>query len=455
MKINSKKIILLLGDVALLYLSLYLALSFRYLHFISLFGVEMSKHFFPFSLIFLIWILIFYINNLYEINSTDNNIFFQKSLTSIGVAGLLSFVYFYLTPQSTITPKTNLLIFIIFFTFLFFIWRQVFDLILKSHLTKTNIAIIGFNNEVKELIHEIKNKPHLGYKIKFIIDDNQKNTLKIKNIPILNNIKHLDKLVTSNNLSNIIIAKNIHKNPKLRSALFNALPLKINIIKLTDFYENITGKIALESINETWFLENLNEGNKKIFDIFKRSYDLFFAFFILLFNFPFWPIIGLIIKIQSPGPIFFKQIRLGKNNKKFKIIKFRTMNVEKNDFSPTNKNDKRIFSFGSFMRKTRIDEIPQILNIIIGDMSFIGPRPEQPKLAKKLAKKIPFYYERNLVKPGLSGWDQISGEYHSPSYEDTVKKLQYDLYYIKNRSIYLDISIALKTISIILSRQGL
>ena len=130
------------------------------------------------------------------------------------------------------------------------------------------------------------------------------------------------------------------------------------------------------------------------------------------------------------------------------------MKITGNDYSPTKSNDWRITKFGSFLRKTRIDEIPQMLNIISGEMSFAGPRPERPELIKDLEQAIPFYKERMLVKPGITGWDQISGEYHSPSYEDTLKKLQYDLFYIKNRSIYLDLSIILKTISTVLSRAG-
>ncbi|MCK5416729.1 sugar transferase, partial [Candidatus Parcubacteria bacterium] len=145
----------------------------------------------------------------------------------------------------------------------------------------------------------------------------------------------------------------------------------------------------------------------------------------------------------------------GKNEKKFILIKFRTMRTENNDMTLTRSNDPRVTYFGNFLRKTRIDEIPQVLNILFGDMSFVGPRPERPEFIEKLKKEIPFYEERMLTKPGLTGCDQISGEYHSPSLNDSLKKLQYDLFYIKNRSIYLDLSIILKTIATILSKSGI
>jgi lipopolysaccharide/colanic/teichoic acid biosynthesis glycosyltransferase len=162
----------------------------------------------------------------------------------------------------------------------------------------------------------------------------------------------------------------------------------------------------------------------------------------------------LAIKMESRGPAFFKQKRLGQREKEFMMIKFRTMREEGNNKTMTTDGDKRITRFGNILRKTRLDEIPQVINVLRGEMSFIGPRPERPEFVVELEKQIPFYKTRLLVKPGLSGWDQVSGEYHSPSAEDTLKKLQNDLFYIKNRSLYLDLIIILKTIAAVLGREG-
>jgi exopolysaccharide biosynthesis polyprenyl glycosylphosphotransferase len=321
-------------------------------------------------------------------------------------------------------------------------------------LPKNNIAFIGLNSQVIELIKELKEKPHLGFNIIFIIDDKNSEQKEIKGVPISNDISLLSSLISSQKISSVIIASDLHRSEEIRTVLFSCLPLKVNYIDLTNFYESISGRIPVDSINQMWFLENLSEGKKTWFGIAKRSYDFLLALLILLVSAIFWPIIGFIIKLESQGPIFFKQTRSGKNGLPFTIIKFRTMTVAGNNFTPTKEKDLRVTRFGSFLRKTRIDEIPQILNILKGEMSFIGPRPERPELIKELEKKIPFYHERMLVKPGITGWDQISGEYHSPSREDTLKKLQYDLYYIKNRAIYLDLSIILKTIATVISRKG-
>ena len=193
--------------------------------------------------------------------------------------------------------------------------------------------------------------------------------------------------------------------------------------------------------------------------MFEFSYDsssskLLSLLIIFIISFPLWIIVAILIKTESTGPIFLIDTRLGKNEKPFTLFKFRTMNIINNNQRPTEAKDPRITKIGKYLRKTRIDELPQVLSVLKGDMSIIGPRPERPKLVSELKKVIPFYNIRMLIKPGITGWDQISGEYHSPSQTDTIKKLEHDFFYIKNMSIYLDISILLKTIRTVLNSTG-
>lgn len=450
---NLKKFTLFLGDIGILYFSLYLTLLLRY------WGEPTSKywqnHFWPFTFIFIAWILIFYISNLYDLNLAVNNAkFFQLTGRGLVIAGLISLAFFYLTPQINIAPKRNLVIYIIIFAVLFYLWRQFYNWSLKSYLPKNIICIIGLNEQVKELIKDLKQKPHLGYEVAFIVDDANTGEDYINGIPIIQGVTNLAEMISSKKVTTIVLTSNPHQSPELRTSLFNCLHLKINYINLPNFYESITGKIPIVAINQMWFLENLSEGSKAWFDAAKRIYDTILSLLILVITLPFWPFITLIIKLESKGPVFIKMVRSGQNNKPFKMYKFRTMHEEGNVRTPTIKNDPRITKFGAFLRKARIDEIPQMINIIKGEMSFVGPRPERPELIKELGQSIPFYKERMLVKPGITGWDQISGEYHSPSQEDTVKKLQYDLFYLKNRSIYLDLSIILKTIATVLGGGG-
>ena len=447
-----KKIALLGGDIIILYLSLYLTLLIRYSS--KQLATSWAIHLWPFTIIFLLWLIIFYISNLYNLNLAINNLkFFQLSGKALAITGLISLTFFYLIPQINIAPKRNLFIFIVIFAVLFVLWRQFYNWSLKSYLPKSHLAIIGFNEQVQELINELQKKPHLGFVISFIVDNNATDQ-SLNNIPLIKDIGQMKQLINKNKISNIILTADPHYSDNLRSALFDCLPLKINYISLPNFYEAITGKIPLDAINQMWFLENLNEGSKSWFNKIKYFYDFILAMLILLITLPFWLLIALIIKMESRGPVFIIMPRLGQDNKIFNLIKFRTMKEEGNDRSPTIANDPRITKFGSFLRKTRLDEVPQMINVIRGEMSFVGPRPERPELALELEKQITFYRERLLVKPGLTGSDQISGEYHSPIREDSLKKLQYDLFYIKNRSLYLDISIILKTIATVLSRKG-
>jgi len=243
-------------------------------------------------------------------------------------------------------------------------------------------------------------------------------------------------------------------SPHLIRALYGLLDIKVRFMRLPDFYELIFRRVPINAINESWFLEHIDLKAAIPYETIKAISDRILAFLMLLISLPFFPFIALGIKMESKGPIFFKQERIGRNGKPFTMIKFRTMREEGNDFSPTEEGDGRITKFGAFLRSTRIDEIPQVLNILKGEMSFIGPRPERPEIARRMAEAIPYYQQRHLLKPGVTGWDQVCGEYHSPSIADTKKKLQYDLYYLKNISFSLDVSILCKTIMTMLRRRG-
>ncbi len=452
MRIKLRQLILLLGDIFFMYLSLYFALLLRGQNTSA--GITWANHLYSFTIVFFMWVLVFYIMNLYNLYTAENNSSFLKLATNgFVLSTLLSTLFFYLNPDIGVAPKTNLVMFVLVYAVIFSLWRLIFNYILKTHLPKKKIAIIGYNELTREVLQTLTLKPHLGYKVSFVVNSENKDLSNLS-VPVVNDIHTLPEIVSVKEISTILLASSPHRSDDLRTTLFSCLPHNVTFVNLTSFYESISGKVPIDDINQMWFLENLNEGNKKWFDIFKRIYDLVLAIFILFVTIIFWPLIGLLIRLNSPGSVFFIQTRAGKYGKKFKMVKFRTMSVSDNDYKPTEENDTRVTRLGLFLRKTRIDEIPQILNVIRGEMSFVGPRPERPELIKELEKNVPFYHERMLVKPGLSGWDQISGEYHSPSVKDTLKKLQYDLFYIKNRSVYLDLSIILKTIATILSRAG-
>ncbi|MDP3900323.1 MAG: sugar transferase [bacterium] len=448
-----KKYILILGDIAVLYLSLYLTLIVRYAELPT--ANLWQEHFWPFTVIFFVWLIIFYLNNLYDLTLAINNVkFYGLSANALFFNFLIGSAFFYLIPQIGITPKRNLFIDIIITAIIFILWRLVYNVILKTYLPKSNVAIIGLNDQVREIIKHFHNYPHLGFKIACLLYDKEVYEQGLYNIKICKNVDNIKAEIKNNNISIVVLAEDLQKSQELRSQLFSAIHLGVNFTSLNHFYEKIMGKIPVQAINQMWFLENLNEGSKFWFDYFKRLYDVILAFAILIITIPFWPIIGLIITLESRGSMFYSQKRVGINNKIIHLTKFRTMIETGNTRRPTVPNDSRVTRLGGYLRRMRIDEIPQVINIIKGDMSFIGPRPERPELVVNLQKEIPFYNERTLVLPGVTGWDQVCGEYHSPSTEDTIKKLQYDLFYIKNRSVFLDLLIILKTLRTVVLGKG-
>lgn len=437
----------------MLYYSLFITLSIRYAGKIE--PSVWNSHLRPFSLLFIVWLLIFYIGNLYNLRTAvTNSSFLTRTLQSTGLASIISIIFFYANPSLAIAPKTNLLIFVFVFSIFFLLWRSLFNFLLKSYLPQNNIAFIGYNQKVADILGDLSQKPHLGYNPAFVYDDTVANFTLPEKVKRLTDVNGLRQAVAGQKISKIVIVSDIINSEELRNALFACISLKIDFISLPHFYEAVSGKIPLELLTQMWFLENLSEGSKTGFDSLKRFYDLAFSAILSIVTLPLWPLILLAIRLDSPGSPIYTQERTGKNGRVFTMYKFRTMATIGNDSSPTKEKDQRVTRVGNFLRRTRIDEIPQMINIIKGEMSFVGPRPERPHLVEELAKAIPFYRERLLVKPGVTGWDQISGEYHSPSVEDTVKKLQYDLFYIKNRSLYLDFSIILKTIATVISRAG-
>lgn len=433
-----KQICLIVGDLGILFLSLAFSLGLRFGSNWQAMWLENIPYFRP---LFLLWLAILYISGAYKLNLVYNfRRFLQNAVSATLVAGLISIIYFYLI-QSPVSPKTILVIFLGVFLLFFFLWRSLANLIIRSFLPVNNLAIIGNSSISDDLLTNLAKQPHQGFNT----------ALVFKN---LEDTKSLPALIKERNINTVIVAPEFADNPDLVEILFHCLSLNINIYNLSDFYELVYGRVPLSSINQSWFIDNVNQGNRRYFDLAKRIADLIGAGLLLLITLPFYPFIALAIKIDSRGPVLFRQQRVGKNEQIFTMLKFRTMKTEGNDGTMTGLKDKRITRTGNFLRRSRLDEVPQIINIFRGEMSFIGPRPERPEYVSELAQKIPFYKTRLLIKPGISGWDQVSGVYHSPSLEDSQAKLEYDLFYLKHRSIYLDLSIVLKTIATMLSRAG-
>ncbi|HTP59484.1 MAG TPA: exopolysaccharide biosynthesis polyprenyl glycosylphosphotransferase, partial [Spirochaetia bacterium] len=293
----------------------------------------------------------------------------------------------------------------------------------------------------------------LGYKTVAFLDEIGKAPAALRPLAVKTPNAFIES-VRDNAVSLVVISDEDRLDETTRQALLTLVDHAVRFMRLADFYELYLRRIPIGTINDVWFLENIDLRGKARYRVFKRGLDIIVSLSLLILCLAPWLVISLVIKLTSRGPILFRQERLGLNGKPFSILKFRTMKVDGNDYAPTAPKDPRVTGFGKVLRRFSFDETPQFINILVGEMSFVGPRPERPELASVLERSIPYYRQRLLVKPGITGWDQVSGEYHSPSVEDTYKKLQYDLYYVKNMSVLLDISVFFKTILTMLRRRG-
>lgn len=313
-------------------------------------------------------------------------------------------------------------------------------LIISNINRRTSLMIIGENKHKQELKEEILKSRF--YKLKY--DENDID--KIYDI--------IDKFKVN---TVIDFDANILKNKKITDKILERKMQGLKFYDYTTFYEIFFKRLPINVLDKSYFIkeDGFNSYQDEVKKNIKRIFDICFAIFILIFAIPIMIISSIIIKLESKGPIIYSQERIGQNNEEFKIYKFRSMRSDSEKDGPkwASENDNRITKFGNIMRKTRIDELPQLYNVLRGDMSFVGPRPERQFFINQLEKDIPFYNLRHTVKPGITGWAQINYPYGA-SVEDSYRKLQYDLYYIKNYSILLDILIILDTVKIVVFGKG-
>jgi len=319
-------------------------------------------------------------------------------------------------------------------------------IVIMGVVEKERVVFVGENDYTQDLLESVKKDGQ------YVFTASLNNTdMKVlgKEIVEMYKTKKFDVLVD--------FTDKLLGDPKLTGKLLQYKLEGLQYYNYLEFYETYENKLPISHLSPKWFLENTgfeiyhNNFNLKA----KRLLDLFFAMLIGIFAAPVIILAAIIVKLESKGPIFFIQERIGEGNRKFNIVKFRSMttDAEKNGPQWASKNDNRVTKFGKIMRATRIDELPQLWNVLRGEMSFVGPRPEREFFIQQLEKEIPYYNLRHTVKPGLTGWAQVMYPYGA-SVEDAYRKLQYDLYYIKHHSIPFDVKVLLKTVTIVIFGKG-
>jgi len=450
-----------MGDFIVLYGALLAALFMRYYGYEGL--APIKAHYVPFAIIFSVWLIVFGSFGLYDLKFMRNGkLFLYRLLRAVSINFILAILFFYLLPFFQIEPRRNLFLITILGTIFLLSWRSLFNLAVVR-TPSSRVLFIGITKEAFDLARFLLAHPQLGYQPAAFGIPDEINTSSLpfphaKNgsaIPHINISKNLPHILTEQKIETIVITRDIKENRIFVKMLFEAIPLGVSVVEFTTFHEMLTGKVPMSLIEEIWFIENLIGSRRRIYEFFKRGLDIFLATAVGIPATILTLFIIAAIKLDSKGSAFFIQRRIGKDGKTFLLMKFRSMvaYAESMGGYKGEGRDPRHTRVGAFLRATYLDELPQIINILKGEMSFIGPRPERPQYVEELKKNIAFYEMRLLVPPGITGWAQINME-NDASVEDAPEKMQYDLYYIKNRSFTLDLLIAIKTAFTLLQRHG-
>lgn len=450
---RSEAWLLFLGDLLVFFVSLWVTLFVRYLDVPT--EALFYDHFVPFSLLSLVWVLVFFIAGLYDkhtefLKRRLPGMIFRAQALNIALAALFFFTISYFG----ITPKTNLVIYLAVSTALLIFWRlSLFEALVPRKRRKA--LLLGEGEELDELVQEVNSNTRYGFSFERIL------TTDLLEGPDVE--RRLTEMLDREGISMIVAdqgnARVIPLIPLFFRMAFSSR--EVRFMDLQTMYESIFDRMPLSLLRYDWFLAHLSHSSHPLYDIIKRGIDIVGAALCSLALFVLFPFVWAAIKLEDRGPIFLTQERMGTFGAVMKVYKFRTMSASQSENGVwIGESTNKVTKVGAFLRKTSIDELPQVLNILKGEMSMIGPRNDLTVLAERLGKEIPFYAVRTITKPGITGWAQTHQHYApgkiSPqSVEETKTRLAYDLFYIKHRSLLLDINIALRTIKTLLSRFGI
>ena len=397
--------------------------------------------------------------DLYDLRTIRNRRnLFVGALQAVAAASLILAILYYWLPDLML-GRGVLVMAAALMLGLVVAWRIGFEWLSARLGPSERLLIVGTSSAAIELARELyERRHHLGVELVGFVDaDESKVGQPVLNPGVIGTIPDIPAIVAAHKVDRVVVSlANARGKFSMDALLEIKLRAGVRFDHLASIYEEYTGKIAVENLRPSWLIFSSGFRKTRLLVAAKRTMDLALASIGLLLALPVMAVAAVLIKLTSPGPIFYHQSRVGQNGRVVTVHKFRSMRTDaelKTGAVWAQQNDPRVTSFGRFMRKTRLDEIPQLWNVFRGEMSFVGPRPERPEFVAKLTKEIPFYGQRHVVKPGLTGWAQVRYAYGA-SVEDAIQKLQYDLFYIKHLSLALDLYIVFETAKTVVLRRG-
>ena len=453
LQLRERRVLLFLGDALMGIIALGISLfvwgsRLRFIEFDLAFLQERVP--FWFYLLPLVWIIL-----LVELYDVHRAVDWRRTVNGIATAALIGFglylvIYFYYTGSGNNLPRVSIAVFLVTVAILTFLWRSLYIRIFTAPQFMRRVLLVGGGKAGGTLLRVINDlKPSPFYLVGIVDDDMEKTGTEIEGFTVLGTSDALLKLIEKHVVSDIVVTISGEMQSGMFQALLDAQESGIDIVRMPKIYEDLLGRVPIRLLEADWILRSFVDESSVsgFFTISKRLVDIIVGLLGILLFLLMAPILSLVIFIDDGRPIFYTQTRSGRGGQPYDLIKFRTMSRDAEaDGVPkwAKEDDERATRVGRVLRKTHLDEIPQFVNVLRGEMSLVGPRAERPELMALFEKHVPFYRARLLVKPGITGWAQINFGYAS-NVEETTIKLEYDLYYIKNRNIMMDLVILLRT----------
>jgi exopolysaccharide biosynthesis polyprenyl glycosylphosphotransferase len=414
--------------------------------------VEIWFYFLP-----LIWII--FMVELYDLHRAKN---LRQTISGIAIAvmaGLFLYALIYLISPPNSLPRLGVGVFLIFTSILTFLWRLAYIQIFTAQAFIRRVLIIGAGKAADTIIQAYRVlRPQPFFLVGLMDDDPKKIGEKLDNYPILAGNDRLLEIIESEGITEIVISISGKMEGKTFQSILDAQECGVEVVPMPAVYEELLGRVPIHHLESDWLIRSfINEASVGgFYEAGKRMLDILGGLVGLFIYAVLYPIVAIVILLESGRPVMYKQMRSGKGGKEYVMYKFRTMckDAEKDGkVQLTQEKDNRITRFGTFLRRTHIDELPQFLNVVRSEMSLVGPRSERPEWIAEFQQQIPFYRARLLVKPGITGWAQVNYSYYA-TVEEMGVKLEYDLYYIKHRNMLMDMMILLRTFTQVIAFRG-
>ncbi len=454
--VSAKSLVLMAAESVLIALSLLGAARLRFWDSPAEFELYTAPPLFAIQVLVtvIVFEICFYYNELYDLSAAHRRWErLIRVMQSIGAACVITAMLYFVLPDLRV-GRGVFFIGLACIALVLSISRVALDLAWQKTTDPNNILILGAGGLALRVAQELRLRPDLNVRVAGFIGGRQESA-GLLGLPEFGPVSELEKVVAGEKISKIVVAMEEHRGALPVSLLVNIRVSGVSVEDATTTLSALHGCIPLDRVRPSWFVYSDGFHRSRLNTVAKRAIDITLGIAGLILSSPLMALTALAVRLESKGPILFRQTRVGLGERCFEVLKFRSMHVgaEMNGAQWASANDPRVTRIGRHLRKYRLDELPQFINVIRGDMSFVGPRPERPVFVELLKQQIPYYAERHSVRPGLTGWAQVQYPYGA-TVEDASRKLEYDLFYLKNMSIFFDLAIVMQTVRIVLFGTG-